>query len=509
MKRIGTCISMTASILAGCASTLKVERIEPGRPAEGYPYQLRYTQFEVAVTWQVVKCDATKPQPLSIKITAVPRTINPLDPDHLYAIDPGSLQGLFRTTAFSMEWFEDRGPKAINSAVDDQSGAAIVGALTGVARLAALDLGASGDRVPLIGGSAGCSDIVTRNLLAIQGDPEADRPVKGQAAITDEAQEAVAAQTAIVARLSARVAAAGAAVDERTRSQFVNETTRLEALNALLEQEKAKLKELFKPLTETATVRWPLDGRTLSLDSTVVRPSDESLERWNAKDPAAANVYFALRAVDGYGIPIYQASTTPRRADEPSLLPAGERPTPRPVSRGLPYREPRPMRLYVCKQLACPGTIAELQRSEQVLHASDVQVFQAGGLHSLPFSAMTFANTTNSAGFSQSGVLISAGTTQPRGAGSALVTTFADGSAQIVAGVQADRTAETARLTAETNELTARRAYEEARRSLTSTDDQQAIAAYAAEASLATAERTAIEARLALELARAQLAARP
>ena len=509
MKQVVATATIAAMVLGGCASTLRVTRVDPGEQANGYPYQLRYTQFEMALTWQVVKCDPAKPQPLSIKITATPKTINPLDPDHLYAVDPRSLQGLFRTTAFSMEWFEDRGPKAINSAVDDQSGAAVISALTGVARLATLGLGGPGaGSVPVVSASNRCSEAVAKALLAINGDPAATTPVKGQAAITEEAEAAVALKAVVVARLSAQVAAAGAGAgaDAQTRANLTTQANLLEALTANLEREKAALKELFKPLTETATVRWPLDGRTLALDSTVVRPSDDTLRKWNAEDSAAVNVYFALRAVDGYPMAQYADPTTPRSADAPALPQAMRRTVATPVIEGLPYREPRPMRLYVCKQAACPVTIALAQRSDQVLHASDVQVFQAGGLFSLPFSAMTFANTTTSAGFSQSGVLTRAGTTQPRAAGTTLASTFADGSAQIVAGVQANRAAETARLKAQTDELVARRAYEEARRSLTTTDDQQALAAYAAEVALATAERTAIEARLALANARALLA---
>lgn len=510
MNRFVACTTAAALTLVGCASTLSVQRVDPGRQASGYPYQLRYTQFEMAVTWQVVKCDPTKPKPLTIKITVTPRTINPLDPDHLYAIDPRSLQGLFRTTAFSMEWFEDRGPRAINSSVDDQSGAAIVNTLTGAARLASLGLGSPGAAtVPLVSSTDACPKVVAENLLAIFGDDKATPAIKGQAAIVEEAQAAVTLQTARVTRTAARLAAAGAGADDQTRTRLGTETADLESLTAVLELEKARLKTLFEPLTATATVRWPLDGRTLALDSTPVRPTNDVLAKWNAEDSAEVNVYFALRAVDGYEMPDYVAPTTPRSVRDESR-PLEERRTPvDPVTEGLPYREPRPMRLYACKVVACPNTIDLLQQSRQVVHASDVQVFQAGGMFRLPFSARTFANTTNSAGFAQSGVLVSAGTTQPRAPGTTFASTLADASTQVVAGVQADRTAETTRLQALTGELNARRAYEEAQRSLTTTADQQALAAYAAEASLATAERTAIEARIALDAARARLAGAP
>lgn len=515
MKRLVAILTTVSLALGGCVSDLQVMRIAPGQPAVGYPHTLRYSQFEIAVTWRVVSCkekekdpvtglEVTALAPLKVKISTEIKPLSPLDPDHRYVIDPRSQQGLLRTTTFAMEWYEDRGTKSVNSSVDDQSGAVIVSALTGAARLAGLGFSAQGAGVQT------CKQDVLDALAGIAG-PQGESAVKKAQADLDE-------QTLVVSRLVAQIAAAGGGA-QGLLTRLGAEQDVLTALARDLENKKTALKAFLGVVSDTRTTRWPEDGRSFANDpGKPLRPSPAALTRWGAEELGTpVDVYFALLGPDYRDIVTPATTTTPPvpASTRRSYLPVVTGPTVaiNGATSGLPYREPRPMRLYVCSVGPCSEDVRVLDLNDagQVVSSTPVQVFQASGMLSLPFQSRRFANINNSAAFAQSGVLTAAGSSQPRSAGATLATTFSDGAAQVVAGVQANRTAETARIKAEVDQLAAERALAEAQALLlppTPTRLQQEayaaqIAVFQTEATLASAERAAIEAQIALAAARA------
>jgi hypothetical protein len=470
-----------AILTAGCATNLPVKKIAPGATASGYPYRLKFTQFEIPVTWRITKCDEDAKPPVQIKISVDPKDKASPDPDQFYAIDPRVLQGPFRATDFAMEWYEDRSIKSINSSVDDQTGTAIVDLLTGAGNIARVALaGGAGVNAPRIL----CPASVTDALAAIDGTP--GNP--GQEEITKKVQKAVEDQIVVVTRLTQKTDAK----DDKAKQQLAAAKDELETLTASLEAEQAKLKRLLDEVSETRTLVWPQTSHEYA-SSKPLRPSAKALEKWGIDSSSLAlNVYFALLPLEGGPMPAGGDTSAPQR-----------------VSAGLPYREPRLMRLYVCSESPCGEDRDALGVRESVVKASEVQVLQAGTTFYLPFRAQTFASIKSSAAFAQSGVLTSAGSQQLRGGGSGLAAAFKGATEPIAATVKAGNSADTARLQARAEELKAKKALQDAEAALApaaDADKQAAIKAFQTDATLATAERTKIEAEAALAAARAQLA---
>lgn len=476
------CIIMLAVALAGCSSSLAIRKIQPGDTVVGYPHRLKFTQFEIPITWRVVGCDPSQPdgQQLKLKITAEAKDKATPDPNQYYVIDPSTLQGPFRATEFSMEWYDDRSTKAINSSVDDQTGSAIVNVLTGVAHIAKAGL--------FSGGGSDCDVDVVDALTKIDGK-------QGQEALTKRALQEAEDQTLVVTRLTAKLAAAGANAHDQTNLQLANAQNLLETKTAVLAGEQSKLKKLMEVLAETKTVTWPETGSSFASDpSKPFRPSLEARQRWKMiGTSSAANVHLALLPTDGHELP-----------SDAELKAQGDGAPP-----GVPYREPRPMKLYACNPDPCGTDAAALDDVNKLVKAGEVQVLQGGTMFYLPFRAQTFAHIKNSAGYAASGVLTSAGSSQVRGAGSSVAETFKGSAEQLSAIVANARASDTARLTAKTDELKAKKALADAEAALgpaSDADKQALIKAYQTDATLATAERTRIEAEIALQAARAQQA---
>jgi hypothetical protein len=564
MKRISVSLALAAT-LCGCVSSLNVQRYDDTAPQVGYPYRLRFTQYQVTATWRVVSCDPNAPIPLKIKTTAEIKETTGLDPDQFYVIDPRSLQGLFRTTEFTMEWYEDRTPKSISSDVDDQTGAAIGNVLTGLSKLASAGLGFPGGPPS---DATKCSKAVTDALTAINGKP-GDKKNPGQKAVTDAAQKAVDAQTAIVTKLNADATAMGATLDRGTRDKLGAARARLEALLAVLTLEQGKLKELNDVLTETKTVTWPDAGSEMA-NKIGLKPSVAAQKRWNLDESSSVMVFMRLTPIPAGKPASWSPDTSPAPVPTPPLPPApAPTPTPQPTATtgtdtnggwpagnttarggvapvqpvrpapaapvqpvaaqpapqtdrpkprtrteraatgaipGLPYREPGRVRLDVCLARPCDGSPDELDTQDRLIASSNGLALQAGTMMYLPFRAQTFAHIKNSAGFAQSGVLTSAGSSQLRGAGSGATDALSGASTQVAAIADARRGAETKRLTAAADEAKAKKALADAEAALSpnpNADDLAKIAAFQTEATLATAEKARDDAVAALAASQA------
>lgn len=476
-----------ALCLSACTSNLAVNRYDSASPATGMPYRLKLTQYEVALTWRVVSCTVGQQKPLKIKIGAEIKDKTALDPDQFYIVDPRSLQGMFRNTEFAMEWYSDRGLKSINSSVDDQTGAAITNVLTGAVKLAGAGLVPGGASKGIV-----CPEKILTTLEQINGKGKKE----GQQAKVDRVKKAVDEQTLVLARLTAKAAAAGNAVDNATRRRLARAEETLYALTQQLTAEQKALKELVDVVSETRTVTWPRVGTEFASVRPVL-PSSEALARWgtDAQNLDLA-IWFRLVPADG---------TTVRLAEAQRAANGHQ---PRRALNGLPYREPQLMRLEICSGAPCEGTREELLDKKALVKDAETLVLQAGPLLYLPFQGRTFANIKSSAGFSEAGTLTTAGTSQLRSPGVGASEAFKSGAEQVAALVDASLTADTKRLQAITAEAKARKELADAEAALEPVVDAEkkaAIAAFQTDASLAAAERSKIEAELALAAARRQL----
>lgn len=559
------CGVIAASLLGGCVSSLDVHAFNPGKAQVGYPYRLRMTQYKVTLTWRVISCDAATKEGNKVKITAAVEEGTDLDPTEFYVIDPRSLEGIFRTTEFKMDWYDDRTPKSISSSVDDQSGAAVANVVSGIASLAGTGLLSYGPN------SSKCSDEVTAALKAM--------PALKQA--VDLAQGGVDDLTGEVASLTARAAAAGATLDARTRKALGAAQDRLAALNTTLKLAQARLKEQVDVLTDIQVVSWPEFGNRFVTDEPI-GISAAARKRWNASS-LTGDMQVSMRLVrldwpdgpmgpmaratdrrnggagagngtdmtifegagegakqpgskDGGLLPVTSAATESGVAPGGNLSapPPAPRPTPTPtptptstpaspqalapaVSRtgarssrrlpGLPYREPARVELIICRGNGC-GTDSG-RMGETLILSKKGLALQGGPTLYAPFRSQTFASVKHAVGFSQGGVLISAESSQLRGAGAGAASAFKDAAAAGSDAVDAARGAEAKRLKAAADAATAKKALADAEAALVDGSGpakQALIDTYQTDAALAAAEKSKLDADAALAAARAVLA---
>ena len=454
--------------LAGCASSLEVRRYAPEQEMTGYPHRLKMSQYDVTVNWRIVDCDKTKSPPLRFKIGAEVKEKTEFDADQFFVVNPTSSQGVFQTSEVAMEWYEDRGTKSVNSTVDDQTGPAIVSVVSTIAKVAgAIVMVSEPPPTP----STGSAEVSTALTNAAR-----------QEAIVKQLQVAVDEQKLLVSRLTAKIALAGAAASPQDRADLGQAETVLTALVAQLDGEQAKLKQILSVLTDSKTTTWPLTSAEFASTDPVL-PSASKVLPWG-EDRSRLGVYFRL-------VPI-----TPLPAGK--TLPVAIAAEPK----GLPYREPAPMTLQICSADPCE---ADPPPDRVLMQETRVLVLQGGSPFYLPFHSRRFATIKNAAAFSQSGVLISAGSSQTKAPGAAVVATAKDVGDQLVAYSEVQRGAEAKKLAARTEELKARKALEDAKAALqpvADADKAKLIAAYQTDATLAQAERAKLEAEEALAKAR-------
>jgi hypothetical protein len=436
------------------------------------------TQFTVPVTWRVTSCDATVPDSIKIKVSADITSATVNDPEHFYMVDPRSLSGPFRNTEFSMEWYENRGLKSINSSVDDQTGPILINVATGLAKLAAVGLGQAAGSAP-----STCPKAVLEALAVVNGDEK----TPGSKASVEATEKLLAARTEEVTRLTTRATSMGNDVDGRTRDELGTAVRALEALSRQLRLDREKLDEQLEVITAKYTE--PLTE--LGLKGPITLPKKQA-DAWNVTSSTAKNADVHLRL---YSLEEQKATGGEElKTDDPEAeLP----------KTGLPYREPRLSRVEVCLKKACD------QKDKVVIKELDGPVLQTGTLFYLPFEARTFASVKNGATFSESGVLITATSNQPRAAGVGASDTFKGLSEQTAAFVTGQRGAETALINAKVAQAKAQKELNDAVAALglpaPATSEAAAIAAFETEAAVAKAETTAIEAIIARDAARALL----
>lgn len=188
-------VAVIAASLGGCATSIKTRPLATGEAAPaGYPYRLKFTQYDVKLTWTAVSCDpnAIPPAaPLKIKVSADFTGKSAFDPDRFYLVDLRSLSGLFKTSEANLEYYPDRTLKTINASVDDQTGTVIANVATGVGKLAAASLTGAG--------LTGCDVGVASKLKAVETAEKA----------VDEKARDVAAKTVTSARATAKAASLG------------------------------------------------------------------------------------------------------------------------------------------------------------------------------------------------------------------------------------------------------------------------------------------------------------
>lgn len=445
---------------------------------KGYPYRLKFTQYEIAVKYQAVSCDPSSGTPLKIKVTPTITPKTAFDPKRFYVVDVRALGGPLKASEASLEWYADRTLKSINASVDDQSGQVIANVLTGVGKIASVALGAAG------GGDV-CSVGVASKI----------KPVDDAKAAVEAAEKVVAAQTLVVAQWAAKSAEMGAAVDRETRGHLSAEIGRLRAHQVDLANKKTALEKALKDVTYERKIIWPLNGDERASEKPYPLP-DDIIQKWKLDSDDAKNVdlYLELRPKEEIPMP---SADLPERAQRRDgyKSPPGQVVTQKVPWGGLPYREPAWATLYICQKTACA------KENPDALEAADALVLQMGPMLLLPFEGQPFAAGKASASFTEAGVLQTAGFSQTRSSGAGASEAFKSAAEQIAPILKAEREEDLKKLEAETAQLKAQKAFADAKAALdpvADADKLKEIKAMETETALLAAQRNMMNAQAAL-----------
>ena len=480
----------TALLLSsGCATQLAV------RPGAGSPYSagipavLPFTQYTVTETWRLVSCDPANPNPVSLKVEAVASEAE--DDAHRYLIDPTGLQGAATTGEFKADYHDNSTfLRSINAQVEDRSAAVIGNVAKTVASLAPLFFGVP-PGVRALGAPVCTSDAQGHDAKAWRERSDT------LAAELEVINGQVAAATDALLRTAAVAAQMGSSIDPATRDQYGEAIRRLEGLTHVQTRKKEQLAEALRPLTFQRVSRWPQRSTVTTRDPGTIDAATAA--RWFGTSTSTGmlpSVHLAL--TDGADRPPVLGSPSAAAVASGSAAGGAAAREPRLLA-GVPYRTPRPGRLWAC--FAHCASAPETSRRLIV----DGPVAQLGNVNILPVQNRAFGSAAVAAEFRRNGSLNSASFAQR-----AAPLEQATGAIATAAGTLAPVFDPTARLQRETAYLEALQARREAQQALEPVSVSPADASRAQleeDSALLNAEITNLQARLTLRDLQARLAA--
>lgn len=529
--RIATAISAFVVLaLAGCATSLNVQRVAPGTapPADQYFYVLPYTQFKVTVTRRVSSCEMTHPvthQPLldahgahipdmRIQTKVSFATQQADDRQNQYAIDASSLRHAFNAAKLELEFRQGTSRlQSINASIEGQGAAAARFLIPAVGKLATVLAGAAGPGSPV------CSAEVT---AAVSRAVEQKRRVK-------ELTEQVEDLTARVTQLRARRAGLAEGLNSVVSRPLAHALDELETKAEELAQAEAALNETLESITATSEYVWPnasseyaggLDHMDMDTFATWVsiyqrrRNADgsfaETAQQWRTR------THPLIEQNESYQSLNVRLFLEPQSADfgaqiapGPSLTPPGERP-PRETTDGVRYRLPAPGRIVACSGAtpatpppptnfhgavlnACGAANAHNTEYANEVGRSETNIAQLGYVQRLPLRAHAFESASFSATFDEGGGLTKSGY-QTTGGGAALTELLSLGLTQAAAVREAQNAREQGEAARDRDRAQALLAAAQADAALGALNDPGTI-----ETTTLNAETTLLRARIARE----------
>lgn len=456
-----------AVILGSCATYLKVSKVtDTSRPLIGYPYHLKFTQFDIVITRRIVGCSNDSSNRLRLKLDTkvdfTPKTA--LDPSQFYVIDPRSLANGFKTADASFEWNSDLTLKSAGTTVDDQTAA-----------VAANLIAAAGKIVPLAMAAG----------APLRGD--ACAPFKEKIEAVNRLKQAVDVATAQLddavqklKRVTDKAALMGIAVDRKTKAALSRAIDAVALRTEALAAKQAALEKALAAVSIVAKLTWPENG-----------------DEWASAKPAtlsAADVkklQLNTATIDkSWQMPVYFRLVAARAASGGG----GET-----EWRGLPYREPAAATIDACSDPDCKEKLASMH----------TMVLQGGPMFVLPFETPALGSTKAAAGFDASGALKTAGYAQTKAPAEVASGILNSAAAQASTVVASAAEARTKALQVKAQELQAQVAYRQAEADQGNADKALAVKSYSADAALAKAELSALQAQQELAAARAKLSGQP
>lgn len=466
MKTNSWALIFTGLGLSGCSHNLGVTEMAKS-PHAGAVYVLPYTQYTSTMTWRLADCSASSPK-VAMKVEITSGFAD--DGEQAYSIDPASLQTLTSIGTFSAKWQEGSNALAsINVSAEDRTAAIIGNVVKGVAKLAPLVMG-----VPMVANSGHVCSLDAKKAL------DSAQALKPQ---LDDLNDRVEASTAEIARLLAKTATMGTAVDDATKAKLSAEIEKLATFRNSQATVADQLAAALKAITVVRKETWPLDSR-----STSGGPFDDgggSVAKWFTEPvTTVGQVYLQLERVGSFGQdPAAVRQLSSGRTDK---------------GLGLRYRVSARGRIVACTISPCTS-----QNPAKVLAVLEGPVAQLGYVQLLPVRNRTFGSTSFTAEFTPQGGLRSVGYEQKTAPAEGASGAFLEAAGE-VAGVL-DPTARLARETAYLEALKKRR---DAAGDLEASPDDPvgtAKAALEADTSLLTAEASNVQARITLDELRRKL----
>jgi hypothetical protein len=459
-------------LLAGCTTYLEVRKVADGQgPVVGYPYRLKFTQFDITVTRRIIGCASQGTEPklkIAIKVDFTPKTS--LDPSQFYVIDPRSLTNSFKTADEAFAWNADRSLKSVSATVEDQTATAVGNFVTAAGDVAMLAMSGAGER----------ADPCKKVFDAIKTAAVAKTDV-------DAAQSRLDALTAELKDVTAKVGTMGTAVDGKTKRRFSLAIDGVKNATGVLAAKSSKLADALKPLSADSKVTWPLNGDQRDTSSKPDKIADDVLEKWNrdfgssSDTPPAFDVYFRLSPLNGE-VGGAAGSSAPPCEDRTDC-----------AWKGLPYREPIWAKIEACQAKKCDAAAGG-----KAIASKEVLALQMGPMFVLPFEGPGLGSSKASAGFDDSGALATAGYAITKSSGLAASEVLKSATGEATTVVNAAAGARTKALKAQADELAAEQAVKDAQASLSADDKTLATKSFSADASLAQAQLSALQAQQAL-----------
>lgn len=499
------CGALIMGAVTGCQTQLQVAPVNANNasPALGFNYSLPFVQYDIVISRRL-SCGEPGGVRLAKVTTAVTATpVFSRDPSQTYAIDYTSLSSWAKTSDFKLERHSNGMLKTIGASSEDRTAQILTNIATTAIKVATT--AASLGTFPVLARSVK-SDAPPEPICS----PAAAAAVDALAAMgqsLNAAKSALALESGRMTALVGAMTGSGAKPDAFTQAALREQAIRLVNSQVALSAATKKYENALTKIVEGQALTWPQHGGELSSRTANVTTGD-TMGKWFVNSSADDAIYFELmRAPDTTKVTVPDlepVATTTFRAtvSAPPEAAAGS------AVSGVRYREPARGQLFACYNSLC----ANASHADRNL-VNDGPVPQLGRLYYLPFTNGIFQNNVLSASFAEDGSLLTAGYAEKSSRGEIATDTMKQIASALPGAIKDIRSArndqvnaETERLKAQTTNALAQAEYKKALAALTpspteSIDKEKAL--IQADTTLKDAYRANIEAKLALEKARA------
>lgn len=374
-------------LMQGCTH-LDAVRVDSGRmKAEGAPYNLTFTQYDLTVKRRLTSCFdevddekqlGRKKKVPNMKVTTTVEATRKeaRDSSREYVIDFAALRSFFKTTDVAVDYYENGALKSVNATVTDKTGEFLKSTITAAAKIAMLGTGTGAAEAPPDACIKAVNDMVD----------EAAATEKRIAAKT----AALTRQTEQLEKLQAVAVALGPTRNPAERREFADQVRALYQAKAEVDKEQKTLSELLKKLTFTSKATWPKDGSTFA--GQIVPPLDrKDIKKWGTlSDEGLAK----LETETGVWVKLVSDSPSANHVlcsdDKCKEFKPSETLT------GLKYRVAMPGSLRACSNDTCVGDDVELFNDSGMF--SQLGPIMTLPLRNYPFMMQTVVLTMNEAG---------------------------------------------------------------------------------------------------------------